>query len=198
MRHRAGERVEVVVTYLEMDGAPRLPAAAPARPGPASALIGAERPPVWYFLDLYDARRPRLRVDRPARASRRRGRRLPARPGGRRSTPSCAPAGRTASSCSTAARRALRPRLLRPGAGGDRPRPRHLPAADRGAHGLGPARAPAGVTVNTNSLDHPRALPLYQKAGFVPVRRETRRAGADAATATSSTPDRRGPRCSRR
>ena len=29
------------------------------------------------------------------------------------------------------------------------------------------------VTVNTNSLDHPRALPLYQKAGFVPVHRET-------------------------
>jgi GNAT superfamily N-acetyltransferase len=30
------------------------------------------------------------------------------------------------------------------------------------------------LTVNTNSLDHPRALPLYQKAGFEPVRRETR------------------------
>jgi GNAT superfamily N-acetyltransferase len=30
------------------------------------------------------------------------------------------------------------------------------------------------VTVNTNSLDHPRALPLYQRAGFLPVRRETR------------------------
>lgn len=28
------------------------------------------------------------------------------------------------------------------------------------------------MTVNTNSLDHPRALPLYQKAGFAPVRRE--------------------------
>ena len=27
----------------------------------------------------------------------------------------------------------------------------------------------ARVTVNTNSLDHPRALPLYQKAGFEPV-----------------------------
>ena len=37
-------------------------------------------------------------------------------------------------------------------------------------------RRPLGlVTVNTNSLDHPRALPLYQKAGFVPVRRETHR-----------------------
>ncbi|MEE9454334.1 MAG: GNAT family N-acetyltransferase [Paracoccaceae bacterium] len=28
------------------------------------------------------------------------------------------------------------------------------------------------MTLNTNSLDHPRALPLYQKAGFTPVRRE--------------------------
>ena len=28
------------------------------------------------------------------------------------------------------------------------------------------------MTVNTNTLDHPRALGLYQKLGFVPVRRE--------------------------
>ena len=33
---------------------------------------------------------------------------------------------------------------------------------------------PERVTVNTNTLDHPRALPLYQRLGFVPVRRETR------------------------
>ncbi len=31
------------------------------------------------------------------------------------------------------------------------------------------------VTVNTNTLDHPRALGLYQKIGFVPIRRETHR-----------------------
>lgn len=29
------------------------------------------------------------------------------------------------------------------------------------------------VTVNTCTLDHPKALPLYQRSGFVPVRRET-------------------------
>lgn len=29
----------------------------------------------------------------------------------------------------------------------------------------------AKMTVNTNTLDHPRALPLYQRAGFSPVRR---------------------------
>lgn len=31
------------------------------------------------------------------------------------------------------------------------------------------------MTVNTNTLDHPRALPLYQRFGFEPVRREERR-----------------------
>lgn len=31
------------------------------------------------------------------------------------------------------------------------------------------------LTVNTCSLDHPRALPMYQKMGFAPVRREAAR-----------------------
>jgi len=30
------------------------------------------------------------------------------------------------------------------------------------------------MTVNTNTLDHPRALALYQRMGFAPVRREER------------------------
>jgi GNAT superfamily N-acetyltransferase len=33
----------------------------------------------------------------------------------------------------------------------------------------------AEMTVNTCTLDHPAALPLYQKLGFQPERRETRR-----------------------
>jgi GNAT superfamily N-acetyltransferase len=28
------------------------------------------------------------------------------------------------------------------------------------------------MTVNTNTLDHPRALALYQQTGFAPIRRE--------------------------
>jgi GNAT superfamily N-acetyltransferase len=32
--------------------------------------------------------------------------------------------------------------------------------------------APERLTVNTNTMDHPRALPLYQKMGFVPYRQE--------------------------
>ncbi|MEL7153536.1 MAG: hypothetical protein AAFN51_07060 [Pseudomonadota bacterium] len=31
------------------------------------------------------------------------------------------------------------------------------------------------MTVNTNTLDHPRALGLYQRVGFQPIRRETHR-----------------------
>jgi GNAT superfamily N-acetyltransferase len=34
---------------------------------------------------------------------------------------------------------------------------------------------PARLTVNTCTLDHPRALPMYQRWGFSPVRREERR-----------------------
>ncbi len=35
-------------------------------------------------------------------------------------------------------------------------------------------REPEKLTVNTNTLDHPKALPLYQRFGFKPVRQETR------------------------
>ncbi len=41
-----------------------------------------------------------------------------------------------------------------------------------------------GMSVNTCSLDHPRALRLYQQAGFVPVRREERRLTDGATLAT--------------
>ncbi len=36
------------------------------------------------------------------------------------------------------------------------------------------ARDPARVILNTNTLDHPKALDTYRKAGFQPVRSETR------------------------
>jgi GNAT superfamily N-acetyltransferase len=32
---------------------------------------------------------------------------------------------------------------------------------------------PKRLWVNTNNLDHPKALQIYQKAGFVPYRQET-------------------------
>jgi GNAT superfamily N-acetyltransferase len=36
------------------------------------------------------------------------------------------------------------------------------------------ARGTTRLTLNTNSLDHPRALDTYRRAGFRPVRRETK------------------------
>jgi len=35
------------------------------------------------------------------------------------------------------------------------------------------SKGPAKLTVNTCTLDHPAALPLYQRLGFAPVKRET-------------------------
>jgi GNAT superfamily N-acetyltransferase len=53
MKHKAGERVEYVVTYLEMNKRPAGPR--PHMPGgPVSALVAAKSPPNWYFLNLYD------------------------------------------------------------------------------------------------------------------------------------------------
>ena len=173
MRHRAGERVEVVVTYLEMEARPGYPR--PHLPtGPASALIGAERPPVWYFLGLYDAvgrdydwtdqhERPAAEVAAflhdPAvtlytfmRAGWPHGFFVLDGRAPRDAATSPISGWCRRRSAAASAPSCCRPRCTWPGTG------------------PGPRR----VTVNTNSLDHPRALPLYQKAGFVPVRRETR------------------------
>ncbi len=51
---KAGETVDFTVTYLEMEERPSYPR--PSLPGTVpSALIHAENPPNWYFLMLYDA-----------------------------------------------------------------------------------------------------------------------------------------------
>lgn len=51
---KAGTRLEYTITYLEMDACPtydwpHLPV------GSTAALLKAEKPPVWWFLMLYDA-----------------------------------------------------------------------------------------------------------------------------------------------
>jgi GNAT superfamily N-acetyltransferase len=172
MRHAAGDAVEVAVTYLEMAARPHYPR--PHLPaGPASALIGAERPPVWYFLALYDRvgadyewtdqhavpteelaaflRDPDVALYTFVRAGWPHG--------------FFVLDGRAPELCNLAYF-GLVPEAVGRGLGTfllqtavhmawDRPGTRRL-------------------TVDTNELDHPRALPLYQKAGFAPVRRETR------------------------
>ncbi len=172
MKHRAGERVECTVTFLEMAARPGYPR--PHLPtGPVSSLIGADRPPAWYLLCLYDA------VGRDYEWTDLHG--LPAAEVAAflhdpavtlyTFTRDGWPHGFFVLDCRTPricdlAYFGLVPEAIGHGLGTFLLQTALHMAWDR----PGTAR----VTVNTNSLDHPRALPLYQKAGFVPVRRETR------------------------
>ncbi|MER2508202.1 N-acetyltransferase [Amaricoccus sp.] len=171
MLRKAGERVEYVVTYLEMQARPTHPR--PHMPaGPVSMLVAAERPPVWYFLQLYDAvgrdyewtdqrERPLVELatllDHPdvtlctlVRAGWPHGFFLLD--------------GRERGACDLTYF-GLVPEAVGRGLGAFLLNTAVHMAWDRASTTL--------VTVNTNSLDHPRALPLYQRAGFEPVRRET-------------------------
>ena len=172
MKHRAGERVDYLVTFLEMAARPGYPR--PHLPtGPVSALIGANRPPAWYLLGLYDA------VGRDYEWT----------------DLHKLPAAEVAAFLHDPAVTLYT--FMRDGWPHgffvlDARAPRTCDLAYFGlvpeaiGHGLGTfllhtalhmawdRPGTARVTVNTNSLDHPRALPLYQKAGFVPVRREAR------------------------
>lgn len=170
MRHKAGETVEVVVTYLSMDSRPGFPR--PRLPaGPVSALIGAERPPVWYFLDLYRAVGQDYdwtdRIEAPVEETE-----------AFLHDPDVVlysfmragwPHGffvldnRAASTCDIALL-GLTPEAIGRGLGSFLLHTAIHMAWDR--------PGTEAVTVNTNSLDHPRALPLYQRAGFFPVRRK--------------------------
>jgi GNAT superfamily N-acetyltransferase len=172
MSQRAGERVEYVVTFLEMAGRPAY--ARPHMPiGPVSALIAAEVPPLWYFFALYDAvgrdHEWTDQHDRPA-AEVEAWLRDPAvtlytfmRAGW--------PHGffildsRAEQACDLALF-GIVPQAIGRGLG--------TFLLQTAVHMAWDRPGTARVTVNTNSLDHPRALPLYQRAGFVPVRRETR------------------------
>jgi GNAT superfamily N-acetyltransferase len=172
MRHRAGDRVEAVVTFLAMEARPGYPR--PHLPlGPASALFAAERPPVRYFFDLYDAVGADWEwTDRHAQ------------PADELEAFLHDPAvtlytfvragwphgfflldGREAEVVDLAFL-GLVPEAIGRGLG--------TFLLQTAVHAAWDRPGTARVTVNTNTLDHPRALPLYQKAGFVPYRRETR------------------------
>lgn len=173
MIHAAGEEVEVAITHLEMAARPAWPR--PHLPsGPPSALIGAERAPPWYFLALYE----RVGADYEWTDQ-------IAAPAADVSAFLHDPAvtlytfmragwphgffvldARAPRACNLAYF-GLVPEAIGRGLGSFLLHTAVHMAWDR----PGVER----VTVNTNSLDHPRALPLYQKAGFVPVRRETSR-----------------------
>jgi GNAT superfamily N-acetyltransferase len=171
MRHRAGQRVDVVVTHLEMEARPAYPRPH-LPPGPVAALVAAERAPVWYFLDLY--RRVGEDYDWTDKL---------AAPGEELAAFLHDPAvtlytfirdgwphgffvldGRGTPSCNLAYF-GLVPEAIGRGLG--------TFLLQTAVHMAWDRPGVARVTVNTNTLDHPRALPLYQKAGFLPVRRET-------------------------
>ena len=172
MTKAGGGQLDYVVTFLEMDERPAHPRPH-LPPGPPAALIAAENPPVWYFRGLYDTvGRGYNWADVHAWSQ--------AEIVAYLADPAVTlytflrggwPHGffvldaREAGTCNLAYF-GLVPEALGQGLGRflletavhlawDRPGTRH-------------------VTVNTCSLDHPRALPLYQRAGFEPVRREAR------------------------
>jgi len=162
--------VEVTVTYLEMDARPNYPR--PHQPiGSAAALLHAEEPPVWYFLDLYRAVGAqyqwtdrfedneddlRVFVQHPNVALY-----TLIRQGW--------PAGffmldrREAGVCDLAYM-GLVPEMVGKGYG------KFL--LQEAVHTGWDADDVEKMTVNTCTLDHPRALALYQSAGFAPVRQE--------------------------
>lgn len=171
MMHVAGEEIEYCVTYLTMKEPPCYPR--PHMPvGPTAALIAAETPPNWYFLDLY--RRVGQDYEWTDQLE---------RPAGELSAWLKDPAVRLYSflragwpngffildhrmpeTCNLAYF-GLVPEAMGRGLGSF--------LLETAIHMAWDRPGTLSVTVNTNSLDHPRALPLYQKAGFVPTRRET-------------------------
>lgn len=173
MIHAAGDEVEVTVTFLEMAARPAYPR--PHLPtGPASALIAAERPPLWYFLGLYERVGAEYEWTDQSAAPEDEVAAFLHDPAVTLYTFMRAgwPHGfflldaRVAGACNLAYF-GLVPEAIGRGLGTFLLQTAVHMAWDRPGVEV--------VTVNTNSLDHPRALPLYQRAGFAPVRRETTR-----------------------
>ena len=172
----AGTEVTYVVTWLEMTRRPDGPW--PHQPvGPPASLLVADKPPAWYFLALYDAvGRDYAWEDMHTHPTDALEEWL-ADPGVtlhtlmRRGWPhgffvldatDATDAGEVELSYFGLAPQAVGTGLGRFLLGTAVHTAWDLPETER-------------MTVNTCTLDHPRALGLYQKMGFVPVRREERR-----------------------
>ncbi len=162
--------VEVTITYLEMAARPHYPR--PHQPiGHPAALLHAEEPPVWWFLDLYRAVGAQYRWTDRLEESEDELRAFVQHPDVALYTliRQGWPAGffmldnREKGICELAYL-GLVPEMLGKGYG------KFLmqEAVHTGWDGDGVEK----MTVNTCTLDHPRALALYQSAGFTPVRQE--------------------------
>ena len=168
----AGTRVDYTVTYLEMTERPRFPwPHAPLRP--AVTLFRADDPPVWYFRALYDAvGRDYAWEDVPQLSDETvRDWLDPDRMRLWTMVAKGFPHGFFLLDEKTATETDLTyfglvPQAIGRGFGTFLLKTAILTAWER--EGLD------RLTVNTCTLDHPRALSLYQKHGFRPVRREAR------------------------
>ena len=166
----AGTEVDYTVTYLEMEACPRFDW--PSLPlGSTAALLKAETPPVWWFLTLYDAvgrdyawedmhtwEHSRLKdwLTKDAMAL-------------YTLIDKGWPQGffmleDQGDGVCDLAYFGMVPEVVGRGLGGWLLKTAILTAWSR--EGL------SKLTVNTCTLDRPRALALYQKNGFMPVRRE--------------------------
>ncbi len=171
MKHKAGETVEYAITYLEMTARPDV--ARPHMPsGPVSALVAADTPPAWYFLSLYDAVGSEYEwTDRHQQSTEE----IEAFLHHKDVTLfSLVRDGWPHGFFILDAREegvvdlsyfGLVPQAIGRGVG------QYL--LSTAVHMAWDIPLTERVTVNTCSLDHPRALPLYQKVGFEPYRRET-------------------------
>jgi len=164
--------IDYTVTYLEMQARPNYPR--PNQPsGAVMALLHAQKPPNWYFLSLYDAVGAEylwtdmhdLPADELTKFVQH---------------PDMAlytlirngwPAGffmldrKTPEICDIAYL-GLVPQAIGLGLG------RYM--LHTAIHMAWDGSGTKTVSLHTCTLDHPRALQLYQKAGFEPVRQETR------------------------
>ncbi|MYZ49466.1 GNAT family N-acetyltransferase [Propylenella binzhouense] len=160
--------VEAVITRLEMT---EPPASFPPQPaGPRLALVKAERIPLHFYRYLYEnVGRPWLWLERAGISDAELAERIH-KPGVEIHVlyAEGAPAGyfelEAGLEVVTLVYFGLFPEWIGHGIG-----PWLLGAAIRQAFSFGPAT----VRVNTCTLDHPAALPLYQRLGFVPVSRQT-------------------------
>ncbi|MEM9427233.1 MAG: GNAT family N-acetyltransferase [Pseudomonadota bacterium] len=165
---KAGTEVAYTITYLEMETRPsydypRLPV------GSTAALLRADDPPNWFLLSLYDAvGRDYAWEDMHRRPENEIGEHL-ARSDLYTLLDHGWPQGffmleQMDDDVTDLAYFGMVPEAVGKGLGGWLLKTAILTAWDRPDI--------AKLTVNTCTLDHPRALALYQKNGFHPVRRE--------------------------
>jgi GNAT superfamily N-acetyltransferase len=169
----AGAEVSYTVTWLEMTRRPDSPWPRQHSGAPASLLV-ADAPPAWYFLSLYDAvGRDHAWEDMHAHPEDELEDWL--------ADPEVTlhslirggwPTGffvldATGEGVVDMAYFGLAPQAVGTGLG------RFL--LGTAIHTAWDLPGTGRLTVNTCTLDHPRALGLYQKMGFVPIRREERR-----------------------